>query len=245
MLGVKRFIDMKKGPSLERIPHHCCISQSKMNMSINQSTRTRTHTHRHTPRRQMTTPTPYCHGACSQHTLSTCLSAALLHPSGESAGMNHGHLHFLLGLLLLVVGPRQDFALTGSAGTNFIDAAFMQYRFLRGGGPSSNTWPRCAPLLASNTSVRRSKGPNAISFGSFLSMTCMGSTGLRNDNHPVPLSYLSSDENSGRPLIAPTHMPFSFVFHLYPLTVSPVNAISVPAFRLISYCFDVSPCAAF
>ena len=37
-------------------------------------------------------------------------------------------------------------------------AALMQYRLPVGAGPSSKTWPRCAPLLAQTTSTRGMKG---------------------------------------------------------------------------------------
>ena len=63
-----------------------------------------------------------------------------------------------------------------------------------GRGPSLNTWPRWAPQLEHTTSVR---GMNSLK--SVWVSTAEGSTGSKNEGHPVPESYLVSDENSGSP----------------------------------------------
>ena len=61
-------------------------------------------------------------------------------------------------------------------------------------GPSWKTWPEVAVGARERTSVR---GIN--SFQSVLLVTASGSIGLVKLGHPVPLSYLSCDENSGWP----------------------------------------------
>src|SRR2546423_13576261 len=81
---------------------------------------------------------------------------------------------------------------------------FMQKRIPVGGGPSGNTWPRWPPHEAQCTSTRFMKKPLSVE----VSTAC--SIGAQKLGHPVPLSYLGSDENSGSPHAAHANVPLPF-----------------------------------
>ena len=63
------------------------------------------------------------------------------------------------------------------------------------------------------------------------SMMCSESMGAQKLGHPVPDSNLVSEEKRGRPPTADTYKPAFLLSWLYPLTVCPVNAGSVPLLR--------------
>ena len=83
-------------------------------------------------------------------------------------------------------------------------APLMQYRSPVGRGPSSKTCPRCPPHRRQCTSMRRM--PKLVSSVVPIAL----SRGRQKLGHPVPLSYLASDENKGRPQPAQANTPARF-----------------------------------
>ena len=74
----------------------------------------------------------------------------------------------------------------------------MQYRFPVGGGPSSKTWPRCAPQRAQTTSSRCMPKLSSTSI-----LTLRGEIGSKKLGQPVPDSNLLPYANKSVP--QPTH----------------------------------------
>src|SRR5947209_9588061 len=105
----------------------------------------------------------------------------------------------------------------------------MQYRCPVGGGPSSNTCPRCPPQRRQWTSVRVMR--KALS----VEVPTASGRGCQKLGQPVPLSYFVSEENSGRsqPAHAKVPLRFSALSGLVP-------GRSVPCLRSTSYCAGVS-----
>ena len=89
-------------------------------------------------------------------------------------------------------------------GSNFTATPFMQYRSPVGGGPSLKTWPRCPPQRLQCTSVRVTKNDRSWDVPMALSSGC------QKLGQPVPLSYLVSEENSGRSHPAQRNVPVRF-----------------------------------
>lgn len=82
----------------------------------------------------------------------------------------------------------------------------MQYRIPSGGGPSSNTWPRCPSHDAQRTSARGRNGSDR----SGTSRTASGAMGARKLGHPVPESYLAAEAKSGEAQPAHVKTPTRF-----------------------------------
>ncbi|SKY24128.1 Uncharacterised protein [Mycobacteroides abscessus subsp. abscessus] len=78
---------------------------------------------------------------------------------------------------------------------NRSDAEFMQYLLPPSArGPSSKRWPRWLSAYAERTSVRFIHSDRSVRVETASSL--IGRVKL---GHPVPLSYLSSELNSGAP----------------------------------------------
>ena len=125
-----------------------------------------------------------------------------------------------------------------SRGTKRSDTELIQYRNRVGGGPSVNTWPRCASDTADRTSTLSM--PCDVSR---YSVTWSAWTGCVKLGQPQPASNFARASNSGRPLTMSTYTPsgarVSTTGHtphtdahdapslLWSLNV-PVNGLSVP-----------------
>src|SRR5580692_5453362 len=94
-----------------------------------------------------------------------------------------------------------------------------------GGGPSSNTWPRCAPSTEQWTSSRTMPSEESV-----WSVTKRGSMGFVKLGHPVPLSNLSRLSKRGVSLHTEKYTPSSWLSQ-YSLR----NGGSVPCSRVTSY----------
>src|SRR5512143_1647795 len=102
----------------------------------------------------------------------------------------------------------------------------MQYLSPVGGGPSVNTWPRCASQRAQSTSVRR---VNMLQ--SSLVVMFSFATGLVKLGQPVPDSNLSSELKRSRSQHTHLYVPFWWLSQ-YALS----NGRSVPFFLVTLNC---------
>src|SRR5690606_31171331 len=77
---------------------------------------------------------------------------------------------------------------SGQAGMNSSEMPLRQWRLPVGGGPSSKIWPRCPPQRLQWHSVRTMKSDVSSD------VPMAPGSGSQKLGHPVPLSYLVSDE---------------------------------------------------
>ena len=113
---------------------------------------------------------------------------------------------------------------------SFRDAELMQYRSPVGAGPSSNTWPRCAPHRAQLASVLIM--PKLVSGEA---STDLSEAGRQKLGQPVPESNFAPDSNRGAPQHAHRYVPVSLQSWYLP-----VNGGSVPPSTHTRCCSGVS-----
>src|SRR5262249_21144168 len=106
------------------------------------------------------------------------------------------------------------FSASSSGALSLSERELMQDRNPVGGGPSSKTWPRCAPHRWHITSIRGSA--SLLSSARSMAIPLIGCQKL---GQPVPESNLVRDENSSASQQAQTNVPLK-----WPVAYRPENA---------------------